>query len=169
MNKLIPTINGVLISSGRSVPDGKSQIVYNWFIIETSHPQFDRTYFFHNHSQQLYDWNFRVCSRFNLWIFRFLKNGTNNLLTFDDSGGKICSSEAFVAVATAGILRGLCSLHIKHNIFYQNKHGPDLELQNTLNSLSQSLSDCDPNKNTYWTFGPQIRLIDWCWNATSAP
>ena len=33
----------------------KSQLIYNWLIIGTSQPKFDKIYFFYQHSQPLYD------------------------------------------------------------------------------------------------------------------
>ena len=54
-------------------------------------------------------------------------NGTKYLFIFDDSCEKICNSKAFVDIATAGRLRGLSTIYIKHNLFHQSKLGRDVE------------------------------------------
>ena len=71
-------------------------------------------------------------------------NGTNNLLIFDDSCEDICISKAFVDNATAGRHCGMSTIHIRHNLFHQNKLGRDLELQNTQDVLFKSPGDLLP-------------------------
>ena len=48
MNKLISTKNGVFISLVGPSETGKSQLIYNWLIIGTFQPKFDKIYFFIN-------------------------------------------------------------------------------------------------------------------------
>ena len=42
------------------------------------------------------------------------------MLIFDDSCEKICNSEEFNYIATAGGYRGFSSIYIKQNLFYQS-------------------------------------------------
>ena len=55
-------------------------------------------------------------------IFEFIdslkKNGTKDLLLFDDSFEEICNSKAFVDIFTAERHRGLSTTYIKHNFFF---------------------------------------------------
>ena len=78
-------------------------------------------------------------------IFEFIdwleNNGTKNLLNFDDSCGEICSSKAFVDIATGGRHRGLSTIYINHILFHRSKHGRDVELQNTHIVLCKSFRD----------------------------
>ena len=69
------------------------------------------------------------------------KNGTEHLLSFDDSCAGICNSKEFVDIATAGRHRGFSTIYIKHNLFYQSKLGRDVELQNTHIVLFKSPRD----------------------------
>ena len=55
MNKLISTKNRVFISLVGASETGNSQLIYNWLIIGTFQPKFDKIYFFYQHSQPLYD------------------------------------------------------------------------------------------------------------------
>ena len=103
----------------------------------TLQPLFDKAYFFHQHSQPLYDVMQREIGKVefvrgvNFEFIDSLKNkGTKYVLNFDDSCEEICNSEAFVDIATAG-RQGLSTIFIKHNLFHQSKLGRDVELQNT--------------------------------------
>ena len=55
MNKLISTKNRVFISLVGPSETGKSHLIHNWLKIGTFEPKFDKTYFFYQHSQPLYD------------------------------------------------------------------------------------------------------------------
>ena len=55
MNKLLSTKNWVFISLVGSSETEKLQFFYNWLKIGTFQPKFDKTYFFYQHSQPLYD------------------------------------------------------------------------------------------------------------------
>ena len=55
MNKLISTKNRVLVSLAGPSETEKSQLIYNWLKIGTFQPNFDKIYFFYQHSQPLYD------------------------------------------------------------------------------------------------------------------
>ena len=68
-------------------------------------------------------------------------NGTKYLLIFDNSCEEICNSKALVDMATAGRLRGLSTVYIKHNLFHQSKVGRDVEFQNTHIVLFKSPRD----------------------------
>ena len=65
-------------------------------------------------------------------------NGTKYLLIIDNSCEKICYSTAFVDIATAGRHRGLSTIYIKHNLFYQSKLGRDVEIHDTHIALVKS-------------------------------
>ena len=117
---------------------GKLQLIYNWLKIGTFQSKFDKIYFFHQHSQLLYDGmqkeieNLEFVRGVNFEFIDSLKNnGTKYLLYFDNSCEEIWNSKAFVDIATTGRLRGLSTIYIKHNFFHQSKLGGDVELQNT--------------------------------------
>ena len=127
---------------------GKSQLLYNWLKIGTFQSKFDKIYFFHQHSQPLYDVmqkeieNLEFVRGVNFEFIDSLKsNGIKYLLIFDESCEEICNSKAFVDIATAGRHRGLSTIYIKHNLFHQSKLGGDVELQNTHIVLFKSPRD----------------------------
>ena len=55
MNKLISAQNRVFIPLVGPSETRKSQLIYSWLKVETFQPKFDKTYFFYQHSQPLYD------------------------------------------------------------------------------------------------------------------
>ena len=55
MSKLISNKNRVFISLVGPSETGKLQFIYNWLNIGTFQPNFDKMYFFYQHSQPLYD------------------------------------------------------------------------------------------------------------------
>ena len=133
-NKLISTKNRVFISLVVPSETGESQFVYNWLIIGTFQPKFDKIYFFYQHSQPLYDVMQKdfeslefVCGVNFEFIDSLKNNGTKYILSFDDSCEEICNSKACVDIATAGRHRGLSTIYIKHNLFHQSKLGRDVE------------------------------------------
>ena len=145
MNKLISTKNQVFISLVGPSETGKSQLIYNWLKIGIFQPNFDKIYFFNQHSQPHYNVmqneieNLEFVRGVNFEFIDSLKNnGTKYLLTFDDSCEEICNSKAFVDIATAGRHRGLSTISIKHNLFHQSKPGRDVELQHSHCSLQVS-------------------------------
>ena len=96
-------------------------------------------------------------------------NGTKYLLIFDDSCEEICNSKAFVDIATAGRHRGLSTIYIKHNLFYQSKLGRDLELQNTHIVLFKSPRDVMQVTTLGTQYGLGSELVHWYRDATSVP
>ena len=148
MNKLISTKNRVFFSLVGHSETGKSLVIYNWLKIGTFQPNFDKIFFFYQHSQPLYNVmqkeieNLEFVQGVNFEFIDSLKNnGTKYLLIFDDSCEAICNSKAFVDIATAGRHPGLSTMYIKHNLFHQSKLGTDLELQNTHVVLFKSPRD----------------------------
>ena len=136
MNKLLSTKNRVFFPLVRSCETGKTQLFYNWLKTRTFQPKFDKNYFFHQHSQPLYNVmqeeikNLEFVQGVNFEYFDSLKNNaTKYLLNFDDSCGEICISKAFVDIGTARRHRGLSIIYIKHNFFHQSRLGRDVELQ----------------------------------------
>ena len=124
-NKLLSTKNRVFISMVGPPETGKLQNIYNWLKIETFQTKFDKVYFFHQHSQPLYDVmekeieNLEHMHGVNFEIIDSLKNnGTKFLLNFDDLSEEICNSKTFVDIVTAGRHRGLTTIYIKHNFFH---------------------------------------------------
>ena len=96
-------------------------------------------------------------------------NGTKYLLIFDDSCEDICSSKAFVDIATAGRHRGLSTIYIKHNLFHQSKLGRDVELQNTHIVLFKSPRDVMQVITLSTQLGLGSELVDWYRDAMSVP
>ena len=137
MHNLISTKHRVFISISLVGPSetGKSQLIYIWLKSGTFQPKFDKTYFFYQHSQPLYDVmqkeieNLEFAQGLNFEFTDSLKNnGTKYLLKFDDSCEEICNLKAFVDIATVGRHRGLSKIYTKH-LFHQSKLGRDVELQ----------------------------------------
>ena len=88
---------------------GKSQLIYNWLKIGTFQLNFDKIYFFYQHSQPLYGVMQKEIEKLEFvqgvnfeFIDSLKNNGTKYLLIFDDSCEEICNSKAFVDIATAG-------------------------------------------------------------------
>ena len=175
MNKIISAKNRVFISLVGPSENGKTQLIYNWLKIGTFQPKFDKIYFFYQHSQPLYDVmqkseNLEFVQGVNFEFFDSLKNnGTNYLLIFDDSCGKICNSKAFVDIATARRHRFLSTIYIKHNLFHQSKLGRDVELQNTHIVLFKSPRDVMQVTTFSTQLGLGSELIDWYRDAMSVP
>ena len=155
---------------------GKSQLLYNWLKIGTFQPKFDKTYFFCQHSQPLYDvmqkeiGNLEFVRGVNFEFIDSIKNnGTKYLLIFDNSYEEICNSKAFVDIATAGRHWGLSTIYIKHNLFPQSKLGRDVELHNTHIVLFKSPRDVMQVTFVSAGLGPGSKLVDWYRDATSVP
>ena len=176
MNKLISTKNRVFISLVGPSGTRKLQFIYIWLKIGTLQPNFDKIYFFYQHSQPLYDVmqkeieNLEFVQGVNFEFFDSLKNnGTKYLLIFDDSCEEICNSKAFVDIAIAGRHRGLSTIYIKHNLFHQSKLGRDVELQNTHIVLFKSPLDVMQLATPSTQLGLGSELIEWYRDATSVP
>ena len=125
---------------------GKLQLIYNWIKLGTFQPKFDKIYFFYQHSQLLYDVmqkeieNLGFVRRVNFEFIDSLKNnGTKYLLIFDNSFEGIRNSKAFVDIATAGRYRGLSTIYIKHNPFFNRANYEQTLSYITLTMFSSSL------------------------------
>ena len=104
----------------------------------------------------------------NFEIIDSLKNnGTNYLLSFDDSCEEACNSKAFVDIPTAGRHRSLSTIYIKHNLFHQSKLGRDVELQNTHIVLFKSPRDVMQVNTFSAELGLGSELVYWYPDATS--
>ena len=176
MNMLISTKNRAFISLVGPSETGNSQLIYNWLKIGTFQPKFDKIYFFHQHSQPLYDViqkGFENLEFLRGVNFKFIdsleNNGTKYLLIFDNSCEEICNSKACVDIATAGRHRGLSTIYIKHNLFHQSKLGRDVELQNTHIVLFKSRLDVMQVTTLSTQLGLGSELVDWYRDATSVP
>ena len=133
MNKLISRKTAVFISFVGPSETAKAQFVYKWLKNGTFQPRFEKLYSFYQHSQTLYDVmqkeieNLQFVRGVNLeYIDSLNYNGARNLLIFDDSCGEICTSKAFVDIATADRHRGLSTVYIKRNLFHQSTLGETL-------------------------------------------
>ena len=91
------------------------------------------------------------------------------MLNFDDCCGNICTSKAFVDIATAGTHRYLSTIYIKRNLFHQSKLGRDVELQNNQIVRFKSLQDVMQVTTLNTQLGPCSELVDWYRDATSVP
>ena len=175
MDKIISTKNRVFISLVGPSETGKSQLIYNWLKIGTFQPNFDKIYFFYQHSQPLYDVmqkeieNVEFVQGVNFEFINSLKNnGLKYLLLFDDSC-EICNAKAFVDIATAGRHRGLRTIYVKHNLFHQSRLGRNVELQNTHIVLFKSPRDVMQVTTLGTQLGLGSELVDRCRDATSVP
>ena len=176
MKKLLSTKNRVFISLVGPSETGKSQPIYNWLKIRKIQPKFDKTYFFYQHSQPLYDVmqkeieNLEFVQGVNFEFIDSLKNnGAKYLLIFDDSSEEICNSKAFVDIATAGRHWGLSLIYIKRNLFHQSKLGRDVELQNTQIVFFKSPRDVMQVTTFSTQLGLGSELVDWFRDATPVP
>ena len=91
------------------------------------------------------------------------------MLIFDDSCEEICTSKLFVDIAAAGRHRGLSTIYIKHNLFYQSKPGRDVELQNNHIVLFKSPRDVMQVTTLSTQLGLGSEPVDWYRDATSVP
>ena len=89
MNKLITTSTRVFVSLVGPSKTEKSQFFYYWLKVVTFQPKFDKSYFFYQHSQPLYDVmqkeieNLEIVRGVNFEFIALLKNnGTKYLLIF---------------------------------------------------------------------------------------
>ena len=176
MSDLISTKNRVFISLVGPSETGKSQLIYNWLKIGTFQPKFDNIYFFHQHSQPLYNViqkeieSLEFVQGVNFEFNDSLKNnGTKYLLMFDDSCEEICNSKASVDIAAAERHRGLSTIYIIHNLFHQSKLGRDVELQNTHTVLFKSPRDVMHVTTPSTHLGLGLELVDWYRDATFVP
>ena len=176
MNKLIFTKNLVFISLVGPSETGKSQPIYNWLKVGTFQPEFDKIYFFYQHSQPLYDVTLKENENLEFvqgisfeFIDSLKNNGTKYLLIFDVSSEETCNSKTFVDIATAGRRRGLSTIYIKHNLFHQSKLGRDVELQNTHIVLFKSPRDVMQVTTLSTQLGLGSEIVDWYRDATSLP
>ena len=96
-------------------------------------------------------------------------NGTKYLLNIDDSCEEICNSKTFFDIATAGRLRGLSTIYVKHNLFHQSILGTDVELQNTHNVLFKSPRDVMQVTTLSTQLGLGSDLVDFYRDATFVP
>ena len=55
MNKLVPTKNRILISPVGPIDSGKTYLTHEWLKVGTFQPKIDKTFFFYQHPQPLYD------------------------------------------------------------------------------------------------------------------
>ena len=74
-----------------------------------------------------------------------------------------------ILVDTAGRLRGLNTLYIKHNLFHQSKLGRDVELQNARIVLFKSPRDVLQIKTLSQQLGLGSHLKEWYQDATFVP
>lgn len=176
MNKLISTKNRVFMSMVGPSESGKTQLIYEWLINDTFQPKFDKIYFFYQYYQPLYDKmqgevaNIEFIQGVNFELIESLSNnGTKYLLIFDDSCEEVCSSKAFVKIATAGRHRGLSTIYIKHNLFHKSNLGRDVELQTTHIVLFKSPRDVMQISTLSTQLGLGSSLVDWYRDATSVP
>ena len=154
----------------------KSQLIYNWLKNGNSQPKFEKFSFFYQHSQTLYDVTQKEYEELEFFqgvIFKFLdslkNNGTKYLLIFEGSCEEICSSKAFVDIATAGRQSGMTTIYVEYNLFHQSKFGRDAELHNTHIVLFKSPCDVMQVNTLSAHLGLESELVDWYRNATSVP
>ena len=176
MNKIISTKDRVFMSLVGPSGPGKTQLIYQWLTIGTFQPQFDKIFYFYQHYQPIYDSmkksveHIQFVEGVDFEFINSLKNdGTKYLLIFDDSFDEICSSKAFVKVATAGRHRGLSTIYIKHNLFHQSNLGRDVELQNTHIVLFKSPRDVLQINTLSTQLELGSTLLEWYRDATSTP
>ena len=114
--------------------------------------------------------NLEFLQRVNFEVIGSLKNkDIKDLLIFDDSCEEICKSKAFVDFSTTGRHRGLSTIYIIYNIFYQSKLGRDVELQNTHIALFKSPRGVLQVTTLSTQLGHGSELVDWYQYATSVP
>ena len=174
LNRLFSTKYRVFVSSAGPPEFGKSHFIYNWLKIGTFQQQFDKNYFFYQHSQHLYDAMQNEIEKLEFvqgvnfeFIDSLKNNSTKYLLIVDVSREEICNSKAFDDIATAGRHRGLSTIYIKHNYFHQSKLGQDVELQNTHIDLFRSPRDVMQVINLDAQLRHSSELVDWYWDTTS--
>ena len=163
MNKIISTKKRIFISLVGPSGSEKSHLFFDWLIIGTFQPAFDKIFYFYQHYQPLYSQMQRKNLKFIQGVvFDLIENlpnkGFKYLLIFDDSCEEISNSKQFVKIATAGRHRGLNTIYIKHNLFHQRELGRDVELQNTHIVLFKLLMGCFRNQYIKSTIRSRISI-----------
>ena len=176
MNKKISTKERIFISLVGPSGSGKFHLIYDWLIIGTIQPDFDKIYYFYQHYQSLYGLMSKDIKNIHFvqgvefeFIRSLTNNGTKYLLIFEDSCEEISSSKEFVKIATAGRHKGLSTIYIKHNLFHQSRLERDIELQNTHIVLFKSPRDVLQINTLSQQLGLGSELKDWYTKATSIP
>ena len=104
--------------------------------------------------------------------FEFIDSLKNNaekyLLFFDDSCEEIRNSKTIFDIAT-GRNRGLSTIYIKLNLFYESKLGRDVELQNAHLVLFKSPHDLMPLSMFSAQLRPRSELVGWYRDEMSVP
>ena len=176
MNKLISTKNRILKSLVEPSDSGKTYLIHEWLKVGAFQSKFDKTYFFHQHPQPIYDvmqkefHNLEFVQGVHFEFINSLKNnGTKYLLFLDDSCAEICTSKEFLDIATASRHRGFITNYIKHNLFHQSKVGSDVQMQTTHIVLFKSPRDVNLVATLSVQLGLGPSLVDWYRDATSVP
>ena len=155
---------------------GKFHLIFDWLIVGTFQPDFDKFYYFYQPYQSLYGLISKNIKNFHFiqgGDFEFIQslhnNGTKCLPIFDASCEKMSSSNDFVKIATAGRHKKLSTIYIKHNLFHQSRLGRDIELQNTHIVSFKSPRDVLQINTLSQQLGLGSQLKDWYTKATSIP
>ena len=174
-NKVIFTKSRVVKSLEGPSETGKSQVIYHWLKNGTFYQNLIN-FTFYQHPQPLYaviqketgNLEFVQCVNFD-FIDSLKNNGTKNLSIFDNSYDKICNSESFLDIVTAGRCRELSTIDKKHTLFHQSKLGWDVELQNTHIFLFESAHNVMQVNRLSAQLGLGSEPVDWYRDATSVP
>ena len=128
MNMLISTKNRISLSLVEPSNSGKTYLIHDRLKAGTIQPKFDKSCFFCQHPQPLYDVmrkeidNLEFVQGVHFEFINSLKNnGTMYLLIFEDSCAEICNSKEFLDIHTAGKRREFSTIYTKHNLFHQSK------------------------------------------------
>ena len=173
MNKIISTKERIFISLVGPSGSGKPHLIRDWLSIGTFYPVFDKIYYFYQHYESHYELMSKNIKNIHFTQgvdFEFIQslpnNGTEYLLIFVR---KSQTRKIFVKIATAGRHKGLSTIYIKHNLFYQSRLGRDIELQNTHIALFKSPRDVLHVNTLSQQLGLGSQLKDWYTKATLIP
>ena len=112
----------------------------------------------------------RVCSSCKYRTYRLVRHQKFKML-FDlwQLVWKFLQYKKFVDFATVEKPRGLCFIHIKHNLFHHNKLARDVDLQNTHRALFHSPHDVMQVSMLKAELGLRSELFGWYRNKTCYP
>ena len=165
MDKRIDTKNRVFMSLVGPSGCGKTYLIFEMLRHKVFKPLFDKIFYFYQHDQPIFHNNdsesIEYVQGVNFDMINQLPaDGTNYLLSFDDSCEEICRSKEFQMLATAGRHRKLNVIYIKHNLFHKSPLGRDIELQNTHIVLFKNPRDINQIKVLSKQLGVS-ELTDW--------
>ena len=143
MNEIISTSDRLFMSVFGTSCCGKTELIFQMLLRNTSYPKFKSIYYIYQHEQPKFSFiqgNLNTCFT-NFSRLDFISQLENCLFVFDDSCEKIVNDKEFSKLATAGRHRNISVIYVKHNLFQQSKWSRTIDLNTTHIILFKSPRD----------------------------